>query len=78
MNLTIEKIKAYLESPEKCPFCGSVDTRITQILWRTGNTVAIQDEKCCYCDKSWREYFALHEIQELDEDGCAIPNKESP
>lgn len=82
MKLTIEKIKAYLEDSENCPFCGS--PYLAPIFSEEGNEMEyISDNEwkretyCADCKKSFREYYRLHDIEELDESGSAIPNEEA-
>jgi hypothetical protein len=30
---------------------------------------------CGKCGKTWRNYYILHDVEEEDADGCAIPNE---
>ncbi len=81
--LTQKQIKKYLENPGLCPFCESNTINIMmqgdyddmEFFDLDGKEV-FREVVCAKCEKQWREYFALHEIQELDETGSAIPNKE--
>ncbi|MDI6852974.1 MAG: hypothetical protein QME75_05140 [Deltaproteobacteria bacterium] len=34
-------------------------------------------QSCQTCGKTWREYFKLHDIEEEDAEGCALPNEET-
>ncbi len=79
MPLTKEKIKAYLANPLICPFCGSDEVEENPEL--RGFEEIDQHEimcqkRCKTCDKMWRDYYKLIDIEELDADGCAIPNEE--
>ncbi len=81
MPFTKEQIKKYLEDSEDCPFCGS--PYLTPIFLEEGNEMEyISDNEwkrevfCAECKKSFREYYRLHAIEELDSGGSAIPNEE--
>lgn len=79
-----EQIKAYIAGEERsCPFCHSQDiAAITDGDSFEGEFEPIWDNEvkrelvCATCKKSWREYYKLQDIEELDEDGWAIPNEE--
>lgn len=79
-----EQIKAYIEKEgTECPFCGSQGIAVIyngddfegEFENIFGNE-AKRELVCASCKKSWREYYRLHDIEELDEDGSAIPNEE--
>jgi len=78
-----EQIKAYIEKEgSECPFCGSTEiAAITDGDSFEGEYEPIFDNEvkrevvCSACKKSWREYFKLRDIEELDEDGSAIENE---
>ncbi len=83
MAFTKEQIEAYLKDSEDCPFCGS--PYLAPIIPEDGNEMEyISDIEwkrevfCAECKKSFREYYRLHDIEELDETGSAVPNKEAP
>ena len=75
-----KQVKNYLEDSSDCPFCGS--DLIVAIIPEEGDELEfIGDDEwkrevvCSSCGKSWREYYKLHDIEELDADGCAIENE---
>ncbi len=72
--LTPKQVEKYLESPGNCPFCGSKKWYEWGFEEIDGMEVK-RELECDSCQKSWREYFKLHDIEELDEDGAAIPNE---
>lgn len=79
MALTKEQIAAYLADPWTCPFCGhqELDTTLGDMSDLDG--VELMGRKTCLnpeCGKSWRDYYKLHDVEEEDADGCAIPNEE--
>lgn len=84
MALTKKQVKRYIEAEgSKCPFCESgevaaianTDDYEGEFESIFGNEVK-REPVCAACKKSWREYYKLHDIEELDADGCAIPNEE--
>jgi hypothetical protein len=81
MALTKEQIMSYLTSPWVCPWCGaegeelspsSIEGSKVEDLDGTELMVRIT---CGKCDKTWRNYYKLHDVEEEDADGCAIPNE---
>jgi hypothetical protein len=81
MALTKEQVLNYLASPWVCPGCGAkgenlipsgIDGFNAEELDGTELMVRIT---CGKCGKSWRNYYLLHDVEEEDEDGCAIPNE---
>ncbi|MEW6385938.1 MAG: hypothetical protein AB1491_00255 [Thermodesulfobacteriota bacterium] len=84
MSFTHEQIRDYLaKEGSECPFCGSKEiAAIANTDDYEGEFEAIWENEvkrelvCSSCKKSWREYYKLRDIEELDEYGCAIPNEE--
>jgi hypothetical protein len=79
-----EQVKAYIEKEgSECPFCTSreiaaiVDGDVYEGEYDPifGGEVK-REVVCSSCGKSWREYYRMHDIEELDADGCAIENEE--
>jgi hypothetical protein len=75
MPFTQGQIAAYLEFPGVCPFCGDGDLEAGPPE-DLGGTELMLRQSCQTCGKTWREYFKLHDIEEEDGEGCAIPNEE--
>jgi DNA-directed RNA polymerase subunit RPC12/RpoP len=79
-----KQVQAYIEKEgSECPFCGSREiTGITDGDTYEGEYDPIfggevkREVVCSSCGKSWREYYRMHDIEELDADGCAIENEE--
>ncbi len=76
MPFTKKQIEKYLESPGACPFCGvrRLDA-LEEPDWIANGEITVEFI-CWKCKKSWREYYRLTDIEELDSDGSAIPNEE--
>jgi hypothetical protein len=80
MPLTKEQIAAYLTDPWNCPFCRAQ----VKNLFSDAEYADLDGEElmaritCTECGKTWRNYYKyeLQDIEEEDEDGCAIPNEE--
>jgi len=78
-----EQIKAYIEDEGcGCPFCHSQEIAAINDgdnfegeFENIGGNEVKREMVCASCKKSWREYYKLHDIEELDEDGCAIENE---
>jgi hypothetical protein len=75
MPFTQGQIAAYLEFPGVCPFCGDGDIEAGPPE-DLGGTELMLRQSCQTCCKNWREYFKLHDIEEEDAEGYAIPNEE--
>lgn len=75
MPFTKGQIAAYLEFPGVCPSCGDGDLEAGEAEDLGGTEFMIR-QTCQTCGKNWREYFKLHDIEEEDAEGCAIPNEE--
>ena len=81
-----KQITAYIKNEgSECPFCGSGEiAAITDGDTYPGEYEAIfggevkREVVCSACGKSWREYYQMHDIEELDEEGCAIENEDNP
>jgi|GEM_PF-2734619 len=79
MPLTKEQIAAYLADPCTCPFCGAK----LKDSFSDAEYADLEGEElmaritCSECDRTWRNYYKyiLQDIEEEDEDGCAIPNE---
>lgn len=61
MALTAKQVKAYLDNPHGCPFCGSPFTIYKMqgprpTLW--------QDCRCPTCGKAWVEEYLMVNIKE--------------
>lgn len=80
MPLTKDQIAAYLASPWVCPWCGAEGEDLTPSSIEGANVEDLDGTElmvqitCGKCGKSWRNYYKLHDIEEEDADGCAIPN----
>jgi len=85
MALTKDQIAVYLADPWTCPFCGrgqngeveplSGEAGEYEEMFTDGQEV-YGHKHCTACGKSWRDYYKLHDIEEEDADGCAVPNAE--
>jgi hypothetical protein len=73
MPFTKAEIAQYLDNPKRCPFCKSGNIT-AQHDYAGDEDQAWQTVICEDCQKGWREYFKLFDIEELDEDGTAISN----
>jgi len=79
-----KQIKAYIKKEgSECPFCGSTEIwTITNPDDYEGeyetifNNEAKREVSCSSCGRTWREYYKLHDIEQLDVDSCAIPNED--
>jgi hypothetical protein len=76
MPFTPGQIATYLEFPGVCPFCGDGDIE-AGLPEDLGGTELMLRQSCQTCGKNWREYFKLHDIEEEDAEGSAIPNEEA-
>jgi hypothetical protein len=75
MPFTKEQVAAYLEFPEFCPFCGDEDLEAGHPEDLGGMELMLR-KSCQTCGKAWRDYYKLHDIEEEDADGRAVPNEE--
>ena len=62
VEITPEQQKAYLESPNTCPFCGSEELNGGHADF--GDATCFRDVICYGCGKTWTEHFNLSEISE--------------
>lgn len=80
MPLTKEQVAAYLADPWTCPFCGAQGEDLGALRsddWDDLDGVELMVRiSCSKCDKTWRNYYKLHDVEEEDRDGYAIPNEE--
>ena len=77
MQMTNEKIDRYLANTgEHCPFCDSEN-----LDWNTrdaeGDNVW-QDVQCYDCNRSWRDYYKLYDIEVFDKNGDLIESSYLP
>jgi hypothetical protein len=79
MPLTKEQIAAYLTDPGTCLFCGHQKLDAEEPGEMSDlDGMEIMGHKACLnpeCGKTWRDYYKLHDIEEEDADGYAIPNE---
>jgi predicted Zn-ribbon and HTH transcriptional regulator len=60
MKLTPEQHKAYLENPNKCPYCGSEDISAGEMN-ADGDSIWVA-VKCNGCKKEWSDIYVLTDI----------------
>jgi hypothetical protein len=81
MALTKDRIKQYLDSPWTCLWCGAVGQDLTPSGIEGFEAEDLEAAElmaritCGKCGKTWRNYYILHDVEEEDADGCAIPNE---
>ena len=83
--MKLDQIADYIEKEgSECPFCNSreiaavdMDRDVYEGEYEPifGGEVK-REVVCSSCGKSWREYYRMHDIEELDADGCAMENEE--
>lgn len=63
MKLTKEQKEAYLQDPNRCPFCGG-DVFADEFYECSPTTVG-RSVQCNVCGKGWDEIFKLVDIEPL-------------
>ena len=62
-GLTQKMKRAYLKSPQRCPWCGSGDIESPSSP-AVDDGIATQPVKCSHCGKCWSDIYRLVNIRE--------------